>query len=1351
MQCHKPLLDGSMSYGSVRLAITCAAGILAAASAEGQSLPASFTTNITVAGNVRTVNFQAHPIRSANFQVKVQQADGSWSNYDPGPPSTYLGTVVGDSGALACATLLTNGQFWARIGFENGVEWVYFSGPSQKAYVRGNASFGISYPSSSIVTVPGGSGTNVYAAEIAVDSGWNHYNACGQDLYRTAMAVEHSILSGTYFYLRDNGILHRLGKVFIRANYDHDPYHSITSAGGKLDACRVFLSANDTTHDVGTVADSIGGGVAWVGVIGTWVRYSACGYNGGENGDFSQVWRHEVGHNWSSGDWEGGGSEGATIMNGNGLARCSGPEQNKIVGHRNSKLGILDNLGPYSFPLPPRASMDTASLYVPGSVTIDVLNNDHSGNGLAISLLTTNGTSARGGTIARSFGTGPGGRDQLVYSPPAVSPTGVDKFTYRIVDAQGRTGLGYVLVKVNPPVGLPNPADLAGNVSPWQNLSWTTFKEGSLYDVYFGTDRNAVANATTNSAAYRGRQSGLAFEPGLLASSMGYFWRIDVITDGQIITGEVWEFSTADSPLPVDLMVRLTFDTVDLAGQNGETVLDAAYPANNFLNSGALGGQPGQMGQAFLFNGTNSAVRSMAANIIPASPAATLSAWVKSTDPATGRHLLSVEGAWVIQYDGGNLVAFLDGSSSGNPVIAAGIGDGSWHHVVAANDGSTTRVYVDGLLKLSYPESIFNLSSLSRNTCVGATHDGSSLHFPGELDDVGIWTRSLSGDEVYRVYTNGLAGRFIEREMSLTRIGFEASEGFTGFATGTFSDFVIRTDIYGTTWQKLAGDVQIWNRSDIPPTGVQCLKLGDADAQCRIRFTGTTHGVGIVSFDYASYSSSGDNYLSLSYSNATSGGWVEVWSTHLTDTPWWEDKPWPTAIIPVFATGDVDLLLKKTGSKGVLLDNFRATSKTGFAPEFASNPLLKPGATAGVSYSGSIAQDVFDPLTLPGLVFTKLSGPAWLTVLPDGALSGTPAGQDYGLNQFEVLVSDASGQTGQTVLAINVAVTPDSLLAGSQPNPGYARFWAWFPPYNSSSPNGAGEDAHGAVVTRLDDVRGAFDHDLTTTSGAGGGVFRTNILNGWPAINYTGGRNNWGPATGAGAFQTLPNGYTIVVVARVNALSSTGYLFDGSSGSGRIGLRAAPGSPNRWQLHAYRNWTGLPGVDSTIATGPVTLNKFQTHTVVVSGTTASHYIDGSLAGSGTFADGGTPLPMSGLILACNASVASPMNCDIAEVLAYNEALSPASRTELEQSMLVKYGLVLPPPEPPVITPVVSGGDVVMTLPSQSGYTYILQTTTNLVEPFWTPVATNAGTGSQILFSRPRDSGRLHEYFRVLAQ
>lgn len=1345
----------SAATSALVLAISVAITIVATQSSSGQTPPASFTTNITVGTQTMTVNFSNHPIRSVNYAVKVQQADGSWSSYDPGPASTYLGAVVGQPGALACGTLLTNGHFWARISFEAGNEWVYFSGPATKAYVRGITGYSFyDYPSSPIVTAEGGAGTNIYAAEIAVDSGWNHFNACGQNLYFTAMAVEHSILSGTYFYLRDNGILHRVGGVYIRANYNQDPYHSISAAGSKLDYCRVFLSSTNFTHDVGTVADSIGGGVAWVGVIGTWVRYSACGYNGGENGDFSQVWRHEAGHNWSSSDYEGGGAEGATIMNGNAQARCSGPEENKIVNHRNSKTGILDKLGPYPYPLPPRASLDTAVMYYPDSVIIDVMKNDHSGNGLPISLLTTNAASLRGGTVTLSAGTGLGGRDQLLYVPPTNSPTGIDKFAYSIADPAGRTGLGYVYVMVNPPVASSSPADLAGNVPPWTQLSWTSYKPGSAYDVYLGTDQSTVAAATTNSACYRGRQSWLTNDPGLLTAALGYYWRVDVVmTNGEVVTGTVWRFTTAETPLTANLLVHLTLDTADLIGQNLETVLDVAYPANNFINSAAINSQPGRIGEAFSLNGSNSYVRSISSDIIPTSAGGTLSAWIKTTDATSGTYILSVEGAWVLQYQGGGILAFLDGSSSGNGTFGSNLNDNNWHHVLAANDGSTTRLYVDGVLMGSYAETITNLSALSRQTSIGASYDGSSNFFAGLVDDVGIWARGLSASEVYRIYATGLAGRSFEPAGILTRISFEAAEGFTGYSSPYFAALGTKTDTFGVVWTGLAGDVQIWNRSDIPPKGVQCLKLGesDSDALCRVRFPGTNGGVGVVTFDYSVFSGSSDCDFSLSYSNATSGGWIQAWATHVSNSaPWWADKPWPTATVPVFVTGGVDLLLKKVGAKGVLVDNFRAISKSNSPPVFAGDPLVKAGATAGAGYSNSVAEDVYDPTPGNTLTFGKLSGPAWLNVGANGALWGTPSGSDYGVNNFTVRVMDSTGQTGQAALTINVAVTAATLMAGEGPNANYNRFWAWFAADNPASPNGSGADVDGAVVTRWDDVRGGMDHDLARNSGSGG-IFYTNRISGLPAINYTGTRNNWGSYNTAGEFQTMTNGYTIFCVVRVNAVATTGYLFDGASGNGRVGLRATPGSPAKWQLHAFRGFNGT-AINTTATTGNVTNDVLAVHTVTVTGTTMTHYINGAMAGSGTFSDGGTPLPMSGLIVSCDAGAANHLECDVAEILAYTENLSASGRAAVENYLLAKYAIrLVPPPNPPLITLSVSGPNLLLPVASQSGYTYVLQVATNLVRTIiWSNLAASNGTGGTISFNAPINPALPLRYFRVLA-
>lgn len=905
-----------------------------------------------------------------------------------------------------------------------------------------------------------------------------------------------------------------------------------------------------------------------------------------------------------------------------------------------------------------------------------------------------------------------------------------------------------------PPAGQPSPANDAFNVAFTSVLSWQSNSSSNQHDIYFGTDPVAVAAATTASPLYKGRISPMTWNPGFLGAANTYYWRVDVVPpSGPIVTGDVWHFTTADSPLTADLRVHLTLDNVDLAGTNLATVVDVAPAADNFLNTAAVTGQAGQIGQSFSFNGSNSIVQSIAADIIPASSGGTMSVWVKTTNTASGTYLLNIEGAWALQYQGGGVLAFLDGSSSGNPSVAAGLNDNIWHHVLAANDGTTTRLYVDGTLRSSYAETIYNLNSLAgRQTAAGANYDGAGNFFTGAIDDVGIWTRVLSASEVLQIYNNGLAGRSLEKEAVIARTGFESAEGFTGYVSPNPAALGTKTNTAdGSIWSGLVGDVQIWNRSDIPPYGVQCLKLGDVDSQCRVTFPGTNHGVGMVNFDYAAYSSSTDTELSLSYSNATSGGWIQVWTTHLTgNNPPWDTKPWPTVSIPINVAGDVDLLLKEIGAKGVLVDNFRVTGKSNYPPAFVSNPLAKPNATVSVAYAASIGADAYDPSPSDTLTFSKQGGPAWLNVATNGALSGTPLSGDFGTNSFTVRVTDSTGQFSDTTLTVTVGASASTLMAGSQPNPSYTGFWSWMAADNSSSPNGVGADTNSAVITRWDDVRGAFDHDLARNSGGGGGIFYTNRINGMPAVNYTGTRNNWGAATTAGEFQTMTNGYTILLVARVNApLPATGYLFDGSSGSGRVALRATTGSPAKWQLQAVR--TAAPTLNTTTNTANVTTNVFQVHAVQVSGTSMTHWINSTLAGAGTFNDGGTPLPMSGLILSCDAAVANHLECDIAEVLAYSEVLNTTDRNSLENYLLTKYALVLPPPNAPIITPGLSGGNLLMPVNSQTGYTYVLQSATNLVPPVvWSGVTTNSGTGGTINFTAPVNPAQPQSYFRVVA-
>ena len=97
-------------------------------------------------------------------------------------------------------------------------------------------------------------------------------------------------------------------------------------------------------------------------------------------------------------------------------------------------------------------------------------------------------------------------------------------------------------------------------------------------------------------------------------------------------------------------------------------------------------------------------------------------------------------------------------------------------------------------------------------------------------------------------------------------------------------------------------------------------------------------------------------------------------------------------------------------------------------PMFLSNTFTQAVATVGVPYSASLTANSIRP---PGdnVLFTKLSGPAWLNVASSGALSGTPAVPDIGTNTFTVSLFDATGWS--CVATMRVPVVPSPLIIAS--------------------------------------------------------------------------------------------------------------------------------------------------------------------------------------------------------------------------------------------------------------------------------------------------------------------------------
>ncbi len=110
-------------------------------------------------------------------------------------------------------------------------------------------------------------------------------------------------------------------------------------------------------------------------------------------------------------------------------------------------------------------------------------------------------------------------------------------------------------------------------------------------------------------------------------------------------------------------------------------------------------------------------------------------------------------------------------------------------------------------------------------------------------------------------------------------------------------------------------------------------------------------------------------------------------------------------------------------------------------PTFKLNPFTLASVTAGNAYAGSIATNAGD-LNGDALVFSKVSGPAWLAVGTLGGLSGTPVSADVGNNIFVVQATDPGGLSGQATLNIQVLPAPPINLSAVAQGGSMALNWS---------------------------------------------------------------------------------------------------------------------------------------------------------------------------------------------------------------------------------------------------------------------------------------------------------------------
>jgi hypothetical protein len=109
------------------------------------------------------------------------------------------------------------------------------------------------------------------------------------------------------------------------------------------------------------------------------------------------------------------------------------------------------------------------------------------------------------------------------------------------------------------------------------DLSWSAGATGVKHDVYFGTDRTAVANGTGDTLKSN-QQITATCDPGAMAQDTTYYWRIDEYdSSGTKYTGSVWSFTTIG---PSAGIRGYYFDNMTLSGAPVLVRIDPAIDFN---------------------------------------------------------------------------------------------------------------------------------------------------------------------------------------------------------------------------------------------------------------------------------------------------------------------------------------------------------------------------------------------------------------------------------------------------------------------------------------------------------------------------------------------------------------------------------------------------------------------------------------------------------------------------------------------------------------------------------------------------------------------------------------------------
>ncbi len=293
----------------------------------------------------------------------------------------------------------------------------------------------------------------------------------------------------------------------------------------------------------------------------------------------------------------------------------------------------------------------------------------------------------------------------------------------------------------------PQPADRTeGTTLTGLKLSWMPGAGATGHKVYFGARADQMSLLDEVATGYAGLPE--------LERGTTYYWRVDEVqTDGSVVIGEFWSFSTGR------LVAWWKLDN-----GSGNTAIDSSGNAHNGTLVGDTSWVDGIDGGALAFDGDGDYVDIGKDQSFDITNQITVSAWIKvgAFDRDWQTIVAKGDRSWRLQRNAGDRTLefacsglVVPGTDWGPIYGTTDVNDGHWHHVAGVYDEEKIYLYIDGNLDAS-AEAPGKICVNDEPVYIGENSQMPNRFWNGLIDDVLIYSYELSAKEISEIAQKAL-------------------------------------------------------------------------------------------------------------------------------------------------------------------------------------------------------------------------------------------------------------------------------------------------------------------------------------------------------------------------------------------------------------------------------------------------------------------------------------------------------------------------------------------------------------------------------------------------------------------